>query len=99
VLDACKGGLLVSDNISLIQVDGSQALTELPETPERSEEIDLQASSDAVSTITEGFIAVIESRIFIRECIRRSSNRRFPFKFKPFQTQLNCNRKTVICQV
>ena len=86
----------MDDNIGPIQVDGSRTLTQLPETPERSEEIDLRASSDAVSTIADGTIAVIESRTFIRECIRRSMQSAFPFHIQtfsePIELQQKCDR-------
>jgi DNA-binding NarL/FixJ family response regulator len=83
----------VSDNTSLVQVDGAQALTQLPEAPERSEEIDLRASSNAVSTITARFIAVIESRTFIRECIRRSMQSSFPSYIQTFSEPIELRQK------
>ena len=83
----------MGDNISLIQVDGARALTQLPETPERSEEIDLHAASDVVSTITDGFIAVIENRTFIRECIRRSMQSAFPFQIQTFSEPIELQQK------
>jgi DNA-binding NarL/FixJ family response regulator len=84
VLQACKGGLLVGDNISPIQVDGARARRQLAETPERAEEIHLNAASDVISKIADGFIAVIESRTFIRECIRRSMQSAFRFQIQTF---------------
>jgi DNA-binding NarL/FixJ family response regulator len=87
--------LLVGDNISLIQVDGAHALTQVPETPERSEEIGPRVRSDAVSIITDGFIAVIESRTFIRECIRRSMHSAFPFNIQTFSEPIELRQKCV----
>ena len=83
------------DNIGLIQVDGARARAQLPETPEHSEEIDLNPASDIVSTRNDGFIAVIESRVFLRECIRRSMQSAFPFPVQtfsePIELQQNCD--------
>ena len=42
------------------------------------------ASRDAVGVKAEGFIAVIESRTFIRECIRRSMQSAFPLHIHAF---------------
>ncbi len=81
----------MGDNIGLIQVDENQALTQLLETAERSEEIDLHTS--AGSTITDEFIAVIESRTFIRECIRRSMLSAFPLQIHTFSDAIELQRK------
>jgi DNA-binding NarL/FixJ family response regulator len=83
----------VGDNISLIQADRGRAPTEFPD---RSEEIDFHAASDVVSTLTDGFIAVIENRIFLRECVRRSMRSAFPFHIQtfsePIELQQKCDR-------
>src|SRR5271163_1511307 len=49
--------------------------------PMSSGDIGLHASSEAV---TDGFIAVIESRTFIRECIRRSMQSALPLHVQTF---------------
>jgi DNA-binding NarL/FixJ family response regulator len=83
----------VGDNIGLVQVDGTRALTQFLETAERSEEISLDASGEAVSGMTDGFIAVIESRTFIRECIRRSMQSAFPLQIRTFSEAVELQRK------
>ena len=79
----------MGENISLIQVDGARALTQLREPAERSEDIGLHASGEAV---TDGFIAVIESRTFIRECIRRSMQSAFPLHIQTFSEPVELQR-------
>jgi DNA-binding NarL/FixJ family response regulator len=83
----------VGDNIGPIQLNEAHALTQLLETAERSEEIDLDASGEAISTTTEGFIALIESRAFIRECIRRSMQSAFPLQIQTFSEAIELQRK------
>ena len=80
---------MVGENIGLIRVDGARALTQLQEPAERSEEIGLHASGEAV---TDGFIAVIESRTFIRECIRRSVQSAFPLHIQTFSEAVELQR-------
>jgi DNA-binding NarL/FixJ family response regulator len=85
----------VGDNIDLLRLDAPKALTQLLETTERSTEFCLPASGGAVSTITDGFIALIESRTFIRECIRRSMQTAFPLQIQSLseavELQRNCH--------
>jgi hypothetical protein len=60
--------LTVLDNLDRIPVENALALAPLLKTGERSKEIGpLESSAEA-----DGFIAVIEGRTFIGECIRRS---------------------------
>jgi DNA-binding NarL/FixJ family response regulator len=59
----------MQDNVDCILVESALALTPPLKTGERSQEI---APFEAGSAEADGFIAVIESRTFIRECIRRS---------------------------
>jgi DNA-binding NarL/FixJ family response regulator len=80
----------MGDNIDLIPVDGARAVTQLLETSERSEEIGPHGEAD--SKITDGFIAVIESRTFIRECIRRSMQSVFPLQIQPFSDAIELQR-------
>src|SRR5271168_2343040 len=75
------GGLVVGENIGLNQVGGARALKKAWQPAERPEDIGLHASSEAV---TDGFIAVIESRTFIRECIRRSMQSALPLHVQTF---------------
>ena len=85
--------MLVGDNIALIRVDKAQALTQPPETAEGSEEFCLSASGEAVRTITDGFIALIESRTFIRECIRRSMQSAFPLQIHSYSEAIELQQK------
>ena len=65
----------MQDNLDRIPAEKALALTPLLKTGERSKEIGpLKADSAEV----DGIIAVIESRTFIRECIRRSMQSAFP---------------------
>ena len=83
----------MGDNISLVRVNEAQALTQLLETAERSEEIDLHGSGETVSAITDEYIVVIESRTFIRECIRRSMQSAFPLQIQTFPDAIELQRK------
>jgi DNA-binding NarL/FixJ family response regulator len=84
----------MGDNFGLIPVDGARALTQLLESADRSEEVGLHG--EAVSTVSDGFIALIESRTFIRECIRRSMQSAFPLPIQAFseaiELQRNCDK-------
>jgi DNA-binding NarL/FixJ family response regulator len=93
VFDASEGGLLVRDNIDLIQVDGARARAQLPETRERSQDIDLNPANDSVSARNDGFIAVIESRVFLRECIRRSMQSAFPLPVQTFSEPIELQQQ------
>ena len=88
-----RRGVLMGDNIGLVRVNEAQALTQVLKTAERSEEIDLHGSGETVSTITDEFIAVIESRIFIQECIRRSMQLAFPLQIQTFPNAIELQRK------
>ena len=83
----------MGNNLGLIQVDDNQALTQLLETPERSIEINLYADVQASSPIIDEYIAVIESRTFIGECIRRSMLPAFPLQIQTFSDVLELQRK------
>jgi DNA-binding NarL/FixJ family response regulator len=89
-------GLIVGENIGLIRPGQAEALTQFLETAECSREIGLHASGEAISTITDGFIALIESGTFIRECIRRSMQSAFPLQIQTFseatELQRNCHK-------
>jgi DNA-binding NarL/FixJ family response regulator len=83
----------MGDNISLVRVNEAEALTQLLKTAERSKENNQLASGETVSTITDEFIAVIENRTFIRECIRRSMQSAFPLQIKTFSDAIELQRK------
>ena len=86
----------MGDNIGLIRLDEGQALTRLLETAERSEEINLHGASETVNTITDGFIAMIESRTFIRECIRRSVQSAFPLPVLTYSTAIELGQQRLL---
>ena len=86
-------GLHVGDNIGLIQLNEAQALIQPLETDGYYEKIGLRASGNAASTKTDGFIALIESRIFIRECIRRSMQSAFPLQIQTFSEAVELQQK------
>ncbi len=65
----------MQDNLDRIPVENALALAQRQKTGERSKEI---GPLEAGSAEADGFIAVIESRTFIRECIRRSMQSAFP---------------------
>jgi len=83
----------VGDNVDLIRVDERQALTLRSDTAQRSGEMCLSASREAVPA--DGFIALIESRTFLRECLRRSMQSAFPLQIQTFseatELQRNCH--------
>ena len=74
----------MGDNIGLIQLNEVQALIQPLELDGYYEKNGPRASGNAASTNTDGFIALIESRIFIRECIRRSMQSAFPLQIQTF---------------
>ena len=83
----------MSDDTGLIQVDENEALTQLLETAECAEDIDLRTRAEAGIPTTDDFIAVIESRSFIGECIRRSMVPAFSLQIQTFANALELQRK------
>jgi DNA-binding NarL/FixJ family response regulator len=77
--------LAVQDNLDRIPVENPLALTRLQKTGERSKEI---GPLEAQSAEADGFIAVIESRTFIRECLRRSVQSAFPLPVLTYSTAI-----------
>ena len=80
-----KERLTVLDNLDRIPVENPLVLTQQPQTGERSQEI---GRFEAHSTEADGFIAVIESRTFIRECLRRSVQSAFPLPVHTYSTAI-----------
>jgi DNA-binding NarL/FixJ family response regulator len=80
-----SGSLTVQDNLDRIPVENALALTPLLKTGERSKAI---GAFEAGSAEADGFIAVIESRTFIRECIGRSVRSAFPLSVLTYSTAL-----------
>ena len=74
----------MGDNIVRNYVGDSQALTLGMDAVEPSEENGRRTSVEAVGATAEAFIAVIESRTFIRECIRRSMQSAYPLEVRAF---------------
>jgi len=83
----------VGDNIGLMQLDEARGLIQPLETDGYPENIGLHAAGDAASTKTDGFIALIESRIFIRECIFRSMQSAFPMQIQTFSEAVELQQK------
>jgi len=55
-----------------------------PEIDGYSEKAGLHVSANAASAEASGFIALIEGRVFIQECIRRSMQSAFPLRIRTF---------------
>ena len=83
----------MDDNIGLIQLNEVQGLIQPLETDGSYEKIGLRASGNAASTKTDGFIALIESRSFIRECIRRGMQSAFPLQIQTFSEAVELQQK------
>jgi DNA-binding NarL/FixJ family response regulator len=88
-----KGGLHVGDKIGLAQLNEAQALIQPLETDAYHEKIDQRASVSAASTKTDGFIALIESRAFVRECVRRSMQSAFSLQIRPLSEAIELQQK------
>jgi DNA-binding NarL/FixJ family response regulator len=85
--------LTVHDNLDRIPVENFVALTWLQKTSERSKEIGpLEVGSAEVN----GFIAVIENRTFIRECIRRSVQSAFPLPVLTYSTAVELEQQHLL---
>jgi DNA-binding NarL/FixJ family response regulator len=83
--------LTLQNNTDRIPVEGTLALTQRPKAGERSNEIGpFEAGSSAEA---DGFIAVIESRTFIRECIRRSVQSAFPLPVLTYSTAVELGQQ------
>jgi DNA-binding NarL/FixJ family response regulator len=83
----------VGDNIGLMQLNEARGLIQPPETDGYCDKIGLRASGDAASAKTDGFIALIESRSFIRECIRRSMQSAFPLQIQMYSDGVELQQK------
>jgi DNA-binding NarL/FixJ family response regulator len=71
-----------------IPIDEARAETPLSATGQLSEEIDVRPAYGSGGAKLGGFIAVIESRTFIRECIRRSVQSAFPLPVLTYSTTI-----------
>jgi DNA-binding NarL/FixJ family response regulator len=85
--------LNVQDNLDRIPAENALALTRLQKIGERSKEIGpLEVGSAEVN----GFIVVIESRTFIRECIRRSVQSAFPLQVLTYSTAIELEQQHLL---
>ena len=80
----------MQDNLDRIPVENPDALTQLLKTGERSKEI---GRFEAHGVDSDGFIAVIESRTFIRECLRRSVQSAFPLRVLTYSTAIELEQQ------
>ncbi len=78
------------DNLDRIPVENALALTQRLKTGERSKEI---GPFEAHNAEVDGFIAVIESRTFIRECLRRSVLSAFPQPVLTYSTAIELEQQ------
>src|SRR5271166_6268173 len=77
--------MALRNNLDRIPVENALALTRQLKTGERSKE---NGPLEAHSVEADGFIAVIESRTFIRECLRRSVQSAFPLPVLTYSTAI-----------
>jgi len=83
----------VLDNLDRIPVENPLVLTQQPQTGERSQEI---GRFEAHSGEADGFIAVIESRTFIGECLRRSVQSAFPLPVLTYSTAIELEQQHLL---
>jgi len=83
----------LQDNLDRIPVENALTLTQQQKTGERSKEI---GPLEAASAESDGFFAVIESRTFIRECIRRSVQSAFPLPVLTYSTAIELERQHLL---
>ena len=88
-----KRKLTVLDNLDRIQVENPLALTRQLKSGERSQEI---GPLEADSAEADGFIAVIESRTFIGECLRRSVQSAFPLQVLTYSTAIELEQQHLL---
>ena len=87
-----RGSLTLQDNLDRIPVENALALARPLKTGEHSKEIGpLEAGAEA-----DGFIAVIESRTFIRECLRRSVQSAFPLPVLTYSTAIELKQQHLL---
>jgi DNA-binding NarL/FixJ family response regulator len=88
-----RGVLTVQDNLDRIPVENTLTLTQLSKAGERSKEI---GPLETGSAEADGFIAVVESRTFIRECIRRSVQSAFPLPVLTYSTAIELEQQHLL---
>ncbi len=82
------------DVATCIPIDEARA--ETPATLRLSEEIDVRRAYGGGGAKLGGFIAVIESRTFIRECIRRSVQSAFPLPVLTYSTAIELGQHDLL---
>jgi DNA-binding NarL/FixJ family response regulator len=83
----------VLDNLDRIPVENPLALIQQLKTGERFREI---GRFEDGSGEADGFIAVIESRTFIRECLRRSVQSAFPLPVLTYSTAIELEQQHLL---
>ena len=81
------------DNLDRIPVEKSLPLTQQLKTGEHFQEIGRLGASSAEDN---GFIAVIESRTFIQECLRRSVQSAFPVPVLTYSTAVDLSQQHLL---
>ena len=79
-----------------IPIVETRAETPLSATGQLSEEIDVRRAYGSGGAKLGGFIAVIESRTFIRECIRRSVQSAFPLPVLTYSTAIELEQQHLL---
>jgi len=88
-----RGSLTLQDNLDRIPVENALTRTQQQKTGERLQEI---GPLEAGSAEAAGFIAVIESRTFIRECLRRSVQSAFPLPVLTYSTTVELRQQHLL---
>ena len=83
----------MQNNLDRIPVEKPLALTQQLKTGEHFQEI---GRFEASSAEADGFIAVIESRTFIRECLRRSVQSAFPLPVLTYSTAIELKQQHLL---
>ena len=83
----------MQDNLDRISVENALVPAQLKKTGEDSKEI---GPLDAASAEADGFIAVIENRTFIRECIRRSMQSAFRLPVRTYSTAIELEQQHLV---
>ena len=84
------------DDATCIPIDEARAETPFSATLRLSEEIDVRRAYGGGEAKLGGFIAVIESRTFIRECIRRSVQSAFPLPVLTYSTAIELEQQHLL---
>jgi DNA-binding NarL/FixJ family response regulator len=79
-----------------IPIDGARAEMQLSATGQPAEESDVLRVYGSGGAKLDGFIAVIESRTFIRECIRRSMQSAFPLPVLTYSTVIELEHQRLL---